>query len=108
MGDLLIQICRPAKAKRPSEVLKAVPVLLKQPTKRWTRFYVAEPIGRFPEISWGQFQRLVREIGYPRQVRPVQCSWLSLTLQTQSAESGTLLRGIRFPSDSEVFKALIG
>jgi hypothetical protein len=66
MGDLLIQICRPAKAKRPSEVLKAVPVLLKQPTKRWTRFYVAEPIGRFPEISWGQFQRLV---GYPRQVK---------------------------------------
>lgn len=69
MGDLLIQICRSANSKRPSEVLKAVPVLLKQPTKRWTRFYVAEPTGRSPEISWGQFQQLLREIGYPRQVK---------------------------------------
>jgi hypothetical protein len=69
MGDLLIQILRSTKAKRPSEVLKAVPVLLKQPTKRWTRFYVAEPTGRSPEISWGQFQRLLREIGYSRLVK---------------------------------------
>ena len=69
MGDLLVQICRSANSKRPSEVLKAVPVLLKQPTKRWTRFYVAEPTGRSPEISWEQFQQLLREIGYPRQVK---------------------------------------
>ncbi len=68
-GDLLIQIWRSANAKRPSEVWKGVPVLLKQPTKRWTRFYVAEPSGRSPEITWGQFKRLLREVGYPRQVK---------------------------------------
>src|SRR5262245_1209931 len=42
-GDLLIQIWRSSKAKRPREVLNAVPVLLKHRTKRWTRFYFAEP-----------------------------------------------------------------
>jgi hypothetical protein len=69
-GDLLIQIWRrSSKTKRPREVLKAVPVLLKQQTKRWTRFYVAEPSGPSPEITWGQFQRLLREIGYSRPVK---------------------------------------
>jgi hypothetical protein len=68
-GDLLIQIWRSANAKRPSKVWKAVPVLLKQPTKRWTRFYVAEPSGSRPEITWGQFKRLLQELGYPRQVK---------------------------------------
>jgi hypothetical protein len=68
-GDLLIQVWRSAKAKRPSEVLKAVPVLLKQPTKSWTRFYVAEPSGSHPGVTWRQFKRLLREVGYPRQVK---------------------------------------
>jgi hypothetical protein len=69
-GDLLIQMWRSSiTAKRPSEVWKAVPVLLKQSTKRWTRFYVAEPSGRSPEVTWGQFQRLLREVGYPRQIK---------------------------------------
>jgi hypothetical protein len=53
-GDLLIQIWRSSTAKRPSEVLKAAPVLLKQRTRNWTRFYVAQPSGRSPEIKWGQ------------------------------------------------------
>jgi hypothetical protein len=68
-GDSLIQVWRSSKAKRPSAVVKAVPVLLKQPTKRWTRFYIAEPPGRYPEISWGRFQRLLMEVGYTRQVK---------------------------------------
>jgi len=68
-GDLLIQIWRSSKAKRPSEVLKAVPVLLKQQKKRWTRFYFAESSGRSSRITWGQFQRLLREIGYSRPVK---------------------------------------
>jgi hypothetical protein len=66
---LLIQVWRSTNAKRPSEVVKAVPVLRKQPTKRWTRFYVAEPSGSHPAITWGQFKRLLREVGYPRQVK---------------------------------------
>jgi hypothetical protein len=69
-GDLLIQMWRSSiTAKRPSEVWKAVPVLLKQSTKGWTRFYVAEPSGRSPEITWGQFQRLLRQVSYPRQIK---------------------------------------
>jgi len=68
-GDNLIQIWRSKDAKRPSAVIKAVPVLLKQPTKRWTRFYVPEPSGRSSEITWGQFRRLLRQISYSRQVK---------------------------------------
>jgi hypothetical protein len=68
-GDLLIQIWRSSNAKRPSAVLKAAPVLLKQRTRNWTRFYVAEPTGRAPEITWGQFKRLLQDVGYPRQVK---------------------------------------
>src|SRR5262249_34217952 len=68
-GDVLIQIWRSSNAKRPSVVLKAAPVLLKQQTRRWIRFYVAEPSGRLPEITWGKFRRLLLKVGYPRQVR---------------------------------------
>jgi hypothetical protein len=68
-GDLLIQIWRSSTAKRPSEVLKAAPVLLKQRTRNWTRFYVAEPLGRAPKMTWGQFKRLLGDVGYPRQVK---------------------------------------
>jgi hypothetical protein len=68
-GDMLIEVWRSSAAKRPSVVVKAAPVLLKQPTKRWARFYVGEPTGRSQKIGWGQFQQLLREIGYPRQVK---------------------------------------
>jgi hypothetical protein len=68
-GDLLIQIWRSADAKRPSAVIKPVPVLLKQPTKQWTRFYVSQASGRSPEMTWGRFQRLLNEVGYPREVK---------------------------------------
>lgn len=68
-GDLLIQIWRSSGAKRPSAVLKAVPVLLKQPTKPWTRFYVVDPSGRSSEMTWGRFQRLLKEIGYPKRIK---------------------------------------
>jgi hypothetical protein len=67
-GDFLIQIWRSRAAKRLSVVIRPVPVLLKQTTKRWTRFYVSPPSGRAPEITWGRFQRLLKEVGYPRQV----------------------------------------
>ena len=68
-GDMLIQVWRSSGAKRPSAVFKAVPVLLKQPTKQWTRFYASEPSGRAPEITWGRFQRLLKEAGHSRQVK---------------------------------------
>jgi hypothetical protein len=68
-GDMLIQVSRSSKAKQPSVVVKAVPVLRKQLTERWTRFYIQEPTGHAQCIGWGQFQRLLRRVGYPRQVK---------------------------------------
>lgn len=68
-GDTLIQIWRSKSATRPSAVLKAVPVLLRQRTKNWTRFYTAEPSGRSPELTWGRFKKLMKEAGHPREVR---------------------------------------
>jgi hypothetical protein len=66
-GDSVIQILKLRHAKRPT-VFRAAPVLLKQRTKRWTRFYLGEPVGRHRELPWGAFQRLVKELGYPRRV----------------------------------------
>jgi hypothetical protein len=68
-GDLLIQIWRSSEAKRPSAVVKAVPVLLKQSTKQWTRFYISEPSGRVPEKTWGRFRRFLTDVGHSRQVQ---------------------------------------
>jgi phosphatidylserine/phosphatidylglycerophosphate/cardiolipin synthase-like enzyme len=51
-GDSLIQIWRSSGAKRPSAVLRVTPVLLKQRAKRWTRFYLGEAAGRYPEVKW--------------------------------------------------------
>src|SRR5262249_24337745 len=68
-GDLLIQIWRSHGAKRPSVVTKPVPVLLKQPMKQRTWFYVSEPSGRSSEMTWGRFQRLLKEVGYLRQIK---------------------------------------
>jgi hypothetical protein len=70
-GDLLIQIWSSMDAKHPSLVVKPVAVLRKQPTKQkqWTSFYLREPLGRAPEMTWGRFQKLLKEIGYPRQVK---------------------------------------
>jgi hypothetical protein len=50
-------------------IIKPVPVLLKQPTKQWTRFYVSQASGRSSEMTWGRFQQLLKEIGYPRQIK---------------------------------------
>jgi hypothetical protein len=50
-------------------VIKPVPVLLKRPTKQWTMFYLSEPSGRSSEMTRGRFQRLLKEIGYPRQIK---------------------------------------
>lgn len=67
-GDSLIQIWRSSGAKRPSAVLRVTPVLLKQKAERWTRFYLGEAAGRYPEVKWGSFKRLLKELGYTRRV----------------------------------------
>ncbi len=69
-GDSLIRIWRSNKAKRPSCVLPAAPVLLKQRTTKWIRFYLGEPTGSDEELSWGRFQRLMKQLGYAKRIRP--------------------------------------
>ncbi len=69
-GDSLIQIWRSSKAKRPSAVYRSTPVLLKQRTKRWTRFYPETVTGQYAQLPWGKFQRLLRKLGYRKRVGP--------------------------------------
>lgn len=69
-GDSVIQIWRSNKAKQPSCVYAATPVLLKQPAKKWTRFYLGIPAKSRPELSWGRFQRLLKQLGYAKRVGP--------------------------------------
>lgn len=69
-GDSLVRIWRSSAAKRPSAVLRAVPVLLKQTAERWTRFYLGEATGRHTEMAWGTFKRLLKELGHARSVGP--------------------------------------
>jgi hypothetical protein len=69
-GDSLIQIWRSSRAKRPSVVVRAVSVLLKQQTTRWTRFYVPPATGPHAEMPWGRFKRLLKSLGYPRLLGP--------------------------------------
>jgi hypothetical protein len=69
-GDLVIQLWRSSGSKRPSKVLKATPILLKQATQTWTRFYLGEPQGRSKEIPVSHFKALLKKIGYGREVGP--------------------------------------
>jgi hypothetical protein len=69
-GDSLIQIWRPRGAKQPTVVYRHAPVLLKQRTKRWTRFYLPQPSGRHAEMPWNTFQRFLKELGYARRLGP--------------------------------------
>jgi len=69
-GDTLIRIWRSHRAKRPSNVLRAAPVLLKQSSQRWTRFYLPTAIGPHAKLSWRKFQRLLKSLGYTRRLSP--------------------------------------
>jgi hypothetical protein len=70
-GDNVIQIWRTSHhAKRPSVVMRSTPILLKQRTKDWTRFYLEDPTGRYAELNWGDFKRLLKRLGYPRRIGP--------------------------------------
>jgi len=68
-GDLLIQVWRSSKAKRPSRVMAATPVLLKQNNRNWTRFYLGDPLNAV-ELSFGQFKRHIARLGHSRAVKP--------------------------------------
>ncbi len=67
-GDSVIRIWRSSKAKRPSAVLASVPVLLKQKTKKWTRFYLGEALGKYTEMPLGKFKKLLKMVGHTDRV----------------------------------------
>lgn len=69
-GDSVLQIWRSNHAKRPSAVFRAVPVLLRQSTKRWTRLYLPPDNSPSAKMPFGKFQRLLEQLGYTRQVGP--------------------------------------
>ncbi len=69
-GDLLIQIWRSRGCKRPGMVLRAMPVLLKQKAKQWTRFYLPPRNGDHSAMHWGAFQQMLKSLGYSRRVGP--------------------------------------
>lgn len=91
-GDSVIRIWRSRKAKLPSGVFRATPVLLKQDSRKLTRFYLKESTGSYAEMSWGKFKRLMKEMGYPKRVDPsstvlldpdvadaIERKWISVT-----------------------------
>jgi hypothetical protein len=67
-GDSIIQIWRANRAKRPSVVIRPTPVLLKQRTKKWTRFYLGEATGPHTDLSLHNFKNLLKQLGYSRPV----------------------------------------
>ena len=68
-GDQLIQIRKRGGAKR-LVVCSAVPVLLKQKSAKWTRFYLGKPSSEPSELSWGRFNQLVKDLEYPKKLGP--------------------------------------
>ena len=75
-GDSVISIWRSRKAKRPSSVFRTSPVLLKQSTSKWTRFYLQEATGSDAKMPWGRFQRLLQEVGHSKRVGPTSTQLL--------------------------------
>jgi len=69
-GDTIIRIWRSSAAKRPSVIRQAAPVLLKQQSQGWTRFYLPPANDSNSEMSWGKFQHLLKTLGYARRVGP--------------------------------------
>lgn len=70
-GDSVIQIWRSLGAKRPSEVYRHYPILLKQAKPKWTRFYVEQSENAETEtLTWGAFKRLAKQIGISERIGP--------------------------------------
>jgi hypothetical protein len=69
-GDTLIRIYNSRNRKRPV-VTRRVRVLLKDPEPNLNRFYTEGPAGRSNEVSWSRFQRILKEAGFPRGMKPM-------------------------------------
>jgi hypothetical protein len=69
VGDTLINIHNP-RGNRARVVTRRLPILLRRTERNWVRVYTGEAASRADEISWSRFQRILREAGHPRKVRP--------------------------------------
>jgi hypothetical protein len=69
-GDTLIRIFNWRDRKRPV-VTRRVRVLLKDSEPDLNRFYTQDPTGGSNEVSWPRFQRILKEAGFPRGVKPI-------------------------------------
>jgi hypothetical protein len=67
-GDTLIQIFNSRDRKR-STVTRRVRVLLKDKEPRFNRFYTQDPAGKSNAVNWSRFQRILKEAGFPRDVK---------------------------------------
>jgi hypothetical protein len=79
-GDSVVQIWTSHGAKRPSKVLSITPVLLKQKTPKWTRFYLGEPAHSRREMQWGKFQRFLKQLGHAKRFGPSSAQLLETNL----------------------------
>jgi hypothetical protein len=69
-GDTLIQVFNWRDRKR-AIVTRRVRVLLKDTEPDHTRFYTQDPTGGGNEVSWSRFQRILKQAGFPRDVKPM-------------------------------------
>lgn len=69
-GDTLIQIFNWRDRKRPI-VTRRVRVLLKDAEPDLNRFYTQDQTGGSNEVSWSRFRRILKEAGFPRDVKPM-------------------------------------
>lgn len=69
-GDTLIRIFNWRDRKRPV-VARRVRVLLKDPERDLNRFYTEDSAGGSNEVSWSRFQRILKEAGFQRGVKPM-------------------------------------
>jgi hypothetical protein len=68
-GDTLIEICN-LKGRKRRVVTRRLPVLLRRNEPDCVRFYVGEASRDSDEVAWSKFQRILKNAGHTRQVRP--------------------------------------
>lgn len=68
-GDTLIQIFNTKNGKR-RYVTRRLPVLLKVPEPNCIRFYIGDAVRAGDEKNWSSFQRILKAVKYPKEVRP--------------------------------------
>lgn len=55
-------------------------MLLKDPEPDRNRFYTEDAAGGSDEIGWSKFQRILKEVGFSRAVKPMSASKLDPTM----------------------------